>query len=150
MAFRVFSSSGVSKTKVYKSTYEPIFLNWDVEFHVHINASFLIVGVMLTQNLVSRHDYPIIYASRLLNKIEKNYNTMKCETLTMVFALHKFKHYLFDNKFVFYVDHMVLVHLVNKPQVSNHLLNGYFYLWNMNSCSIQTKVLYTWSAKCII
>jgi hypothetical protein len=36
----------------------------------------------------------------------------------MVFALHKFRHYLLGNKFVFYVDHMALVYLVNKPQVS--------------------------------
>ncbi len=37
--------------------------------------------------------------------------------LVMVFALHKFRHYLLGNKFVFYVDHMALVYLVNKPQV---------------------------------
>jgi hypothetical protein len=35
----------------------------------------------------------------------------------MVFALHKIKHYLLGNKFVFYVDHMALIYLVNKPQV---------------------------------
>jgi hypothetical protein len=35
----------------------------------------------------------------------------------MVFTLHKFRHYLLGNKFVFYVDHMALVYLVNKPQV---------------------------------
>jgi len=35
----------------------------------------------------------------------------------MVFSLHKFKHYLLGNKFVFYVDHMALVYLVNKPKV---------------------------------
>ncbi len=35
----------------------------------------------------------------------------------MIFALHKFKHYLLGNMFVFYVDHMALVYLVNKPQV---------------------------------
>jgi hypothetical protein len=34
----------------------------------------------------------------------------------MVFALHKFKHYLLGNKFVFYVGHMALVYLVKKPQ----------------------------------
>ncbi len=33
----------------------------------------------------------------------------------MVFDLHKIKHYLLGNKFVFYVDHMALVNLVNKP-----------------------------------
>jgi hypothetical protein len=38
------------------------------------------------------------------------------EALPMVFALHKFKHYLLGNKFVFYVDHMALIYLLNKPQ----------------------------------
>jgi hypothetical protein len=35
----------------------------------------------------------------------------------MVFVLHKFRHYLLGNKFVFYVNHMALVYLVNKLQV---------------------------------
>ncbi len=35
----------------------------------------------------------------------------------MVYSLHKFKHYLLGNWFVFYVDHMALMYLVNKPQV---------------------------------
>ncbi len=40
----------------------------------------------------------------------------------MVFALHRFKHYLLGNKFFFYVDHMALVYLVNKPQVSGKIV----------------------------
>ncbi len=40
----------------------------------------------------------------------------------MVFALHKFKYYLLGNKFVFYVNHMALVYLVNKPQVSGKIM----------------------------
>jgi hypothetical protein len=39
----------------------------------------------------------------------------------MVYALHKFKHFLLGNKFVFYVDHMALEYLVNKPQVSRRI-----------------------------
>jgi hypothetical protein len=35
----------------------------------------------------------------------------------MVYVLHKFRHVLLGNKFVFYVDHMALVYLVNKPHV---------------------------------
>jgi hypothetical protein len=58
-----------------------------------------------------------MYASRLLNLIKRNYTTTKRETLTMVYALHKFKHYFLGNWLVFYVDHMALVYLVNKPQV---------------------------------
>jgi len=40
----------------------------------------------------------------------------------MVFSLHKFRHYLMCNKFVFYVDHMTLVYLVNKPQVLGKII----------------------------
>ncbi len=83
---------------------------------MHTNASLLDVGAMLAQNLIGKHDQPIVYASTLLNK--RNYSTIECEALAMVFALHKFRHYLLGNKFVFYVDHMALVYLVNKPQVS--------------------------------
>jgi hypothetical protein len=40
----------------------------------------------------------------------------------MVFALHKFIHYLLGNKFVFYVDHTTLVYLVIKPQVLGRIV----------------------------
>jgi len=40
----------------------------------------------------------------------------------MVFALHKLRHYLLGNKFVFYVDHMALVYLVNKPKVLRKII----------------------------
>jgi hypothetical protein len=57
-----------------------------------------------------------MYASILLNSAKWNYITTKREALAMVYALHKFKHYLLGNWFVFYVDHMALVCVVNKPQ----------------------------------
>jgi hypothetical protein len=41
----------------------------------------------------------------------------------MVFVLHKFRHYLLGNMFVFYVDRMASVYLVNKPQVSWKITN---------------------------
>ncbi len=72
---------------------------------------------MLSQNVTRKNDQPIVYAYRLLNKAKQNYSTIEKKVLVMVFSLHKFKHYLLGNKFVFYVDHMALVNLVNKPQV---------------------------------
>jgi hypothetical protein len=89
--------------------------NWQVEFHVHTNASLLVIGAMLSQNVIGKSDQPIVYASRFLNKAKHNYNIIKREALAMAFTLHKLKHYLLGNKFAFYVDHMTLVYLVNKP-----------------------------------
>ena len=39
----------------------------------------------------------------------------------MVYALNKYRHYPLDNKFVFYVNHIALVYLVNKPHVSGRI-----------------------------
>ncbi len=65
-----------------------------MEFHVHTYASLLAMGPMLSQNVTRKSDQPIVYASRLLNKTKQNYNTIDRKVLVMVFALHKFKHYL--------------------------------------------------------
>jgi len=48
----------------------------------------------------------------------------------MVFSLHKFKHYLLGNKFVFYVDHMAMVYLVNKPQVLKRITRWLLLFFN--------------------
>jgi hypothetical protein len=50
-----------------------------VEFHVHTDVAFLIVGAMLSQNVIRKNDQPIMYASRLLNITKQNYNTTQKE-----------------------------------------------------------------------
>jgi hypothetical protein len=77
----------------------------------------LVVGTMLVQNPSKKCDQPIAYAFRFLNNVKKNYTITKRETISMVYALHKFKHYLLENKFVFYVNHMALMYFVKKLQL---------------------------------
>ncbi len=96
--------------------------NWDMEFHVHTYALVLDVGALLAHNITGKSDQLVMYVLKLLNSAKLNYNTRKREALVMIFALHKFRHYMLGNKFVFYVDHMALVYLVNKPQVLRWLL----------------------------
>ena len=92
-----------------------IGFDWKLEFHVHTYASDIAVGAMLAQNPTGKTDPPIAYASRLLSKAENNYTTTEKEALAMVYAVNKFRHYLLGNKFIFYVDHLALQYLVNKP-----------------------------------
>jgi hypothetical protein len=42
-----------------------------VEFNVHKNASLLVLGVMLFQNITRKNDQPIMYAYKLLNKVKQ-------------------------------------------------------------------------------
>jgi hypothetical protein len=57
----------------------------------------------------------------------------------MVFAFHKFKHYLIGNKFVFNVDHMALVYLVNKQQVSR-IITRWLLLFLENDIIVMYKL----------
>ncbi len=42
--------------------------NWQVEFHIHIDASLLVVGAMMFQNVIRKSDQPIMYTFKVLNK----------------------------------------------------------------------------------
>jgi hypothetical protein len=79
---------------------------------------------MLVHNQIGKVYQPIV--SKLLNKVEWNYTMIKWKALAMMHALHKFWHSLLGNKFGSYVDHMMLVYLVNKPQVSKIIVKWFF------------------------
>jgi hypothetical protein len=79
----------------------------------------------------------MIYAFELLNKAEQNYITIEKEALAMVYVLHKFKHFLLENKFIFYVNHMALVYLVNKSQVF-----GRITIWMLLFLEYEFTIIY--------
>jgi hypothetical protein len=83
---------------------------WDLEFHAHTYASNLAIGAT----------NPIMWPPHCLcipsfQQCKKNYTIVEKETLAMICALHKLRHYLLSNKHVIYVDHMALVYLIKKP-----------------------------------
>ena len=66
--------------------------NWDLIFHVHIDASNFAIRCMLVQPGKHKLDHPIYFASRQLNEAERNYTTTKREGSSMVYAVKKFRH----------------------------------------------------------
>ena len=52
---------------------------------------------------------------------KKNYTTTEREALEMIFVVQKFRHYLLDYPFTFYVDHDTLKYLIYKPDLSRRL-----------------------------
>ena len=59
-----------------------------------------------------------------MEELEKNYNTTEREGLAMVYALHKFRHYLLGKHFKMFTNHSILKYLVNKP-----VLGGTIFIW---------------------
>ncbi len=99
--------------------------------------SQLVVGAILAQNPIDKIDQLVMYSSKLLNSIERNYTTIERKALAMVYALHKSRHYLLGNKFTFFMDHMALVYLVNKPHVFGKLAR-----WHLLFLEYDFKIVY--------
>ena len=98
-----------------------IFPDWKKEFHVHVNASLIALGIVLTQPGEGIIDHPIAFASRKLSATENNYTTTEREGISMLYALQKFIHYLLGGHFKMLTDHSVLKYLVNKPVLGGNI-----------------------------
>jgi hypothetical protein len=101
-----------------------IFLNWEIESHVHVDASGITLGSILAQPGEGNMDHPIYFSSRKLSQDESNYTTTKREGLAMIYALQKFRYYLLGSHLNFFTDHYALKYLVNKP-----ILEGIICRW---------------------
>lgn len=92
-----------------------VFPDWNKEFHVYVDASCIVLGIVLAQPGAREIDHPIAFASRKLSKVEKNYSTTEKERLAMLYALQKFMHYLLGTHFKMFTDHSTLKYFLNKP-----------------------------------
>ena len=79
-----------------------------IPFHAFVDASDVVVGVVLMQEASKGQFQPIYYASKLMSCPERNYSIIEREALGMVYALRKLRHYLLGNKVLLHVNHQAL------------------------------------------
>ena len=92
-----------------------VFQDQKLPLHVHVDAHSIALGIILAQPSEGFLDHPISFASRKLSLVECNYTTTEREGLELVYALHKFRHYLLVVHLKMFTDHSSLKYLVNKP-----------------------------------
>lgn len=88
------------------------------EFVIQTDASGEAVGAVLCNQDMR----PVAYASRPLNKAEKNYPTIQKELVAIVWAIKYFRPYVFGRRFTIMTDHKPLVYLFSMKDPSSRLL----------------------------
>lgn len=87
------------------------------KFILRTDASGCALGAILSNG----NDSPVAYASRSLNKAERNYCTIEKELLGIVWAVKHFRPYLYGRKFDIFCDHRPLVYLFGMTNPSSRL-----------------------------
>ena len=105
------------------------------EFLVTTDASDLAIGAVLSQG--PGQDCPITYASRILNKVEQNYNTTEKELLAIFWAVKYFCLYLYSTTFIIVTDHRSLVWLFNVNDPGSRLMR-----WKLKLKEYDYKIIH--------
>ncbi len=90
-------------------TTAPILIapDWQREFILQTDASDYGLGAVLCQE-INGDERVIAYASKSLNKAQKNYMTSDKECLAIIYGVKNFRTYLIGRKFTLYTDHAAL------------------------------------------
>ena len=97
------------------------FHNFDNPFLMETDASGIGLGAVLAQKQEDGSVRPLVYASRSLQKHERNYGVTELEALAVVWGVKHFLPYLYGHRCDVYTDHEALKSLLNTPQPSGKL-----------------------------
>jgi hypothetical protein len=94
------------------------------------------IGAVLSHGPIGK-DPPNAFASRTLNKAERNYPTVEKELLAIVWGCKYFRQYLYSRKFTIVTDHHPLTWIFNVKDPSSRLLR-----WRLKLEEYEYEVVY--------
>ncbi|GFU46054.1 retrovirus-related Pol polyprotein from transposon opus [Trichonephila clavipes] len=101
--------------------------NFSEQLNLFTDASGVGIGAVLQQN-----QKPIAFASRTLNKAERNYTVTEREFLAVIWALNKFKTYFGPLPVKVITDHAALTKLTNDKNLSCRMIRWALKLSEFN------------------
>ncbi|GFS79393.1 retrovirus-related Pol polyprotein from transposon opus [Trichonephila clavipes] len=101
--------------------------NFQEQFNLFTDASGVGIGAVLNQN-----HRPIAFASRTLNKAERNYTVTERECLVVIWALNKFRTYFGSLSEKVITDHAALTKLTNGKNLSSRMIRWALKLSEFN------------------
>lgn len=104
-----------------------VYPAWEEPFILTTDASNEAFGAILSQGMVDS-GRPISFASRTLNKAEKNYSTTEKELLAIVWSVKNYRPHLLSRGFTVYTDHKPLKGITKSKDPSSRILRFLYKL----------------------
>jgi len=101
-------------------------------FCILVDASYYAVGGILTQTGANGIKYPVAFASSKFTETQRNWATIEKEAHAVVWALNKFKFWIFGKPITVYTDRNPLVYLIETvPKSAKVCCVTVFYILNL-------------------
>jgi hypothetical protein len=91
-----------------------VFPDLTIPFILTTDASYQGLGAMLSQIGKDNEERAISYSSSTLKPAQENYSVTQLEALAVIWAIEKYKHYLWGKKFTIRTDHSALTSIFGK------------------------------------
>ncbi|XP_076940446.1 uncharacterized protein LOC143609623 [Bidens hawaiensis] len=111
--------AGIQEKFVQASILQPP--DWTKPFEIMCDPSDTTIGAVLGQR-INKNPVVIYYASKTLSEAQLNYTTTEKELLAVVYALDKFRSYIWGSKVVVYSDHGAVRYLMEKKDAKPYLI----------------------------
>jgi hypothetical protein len=105
--------------------------NWDLPFHLSIDASDNPIEVVLGQK-EDHQSYAIYFVRKNLSPAELNYAVTEKEFLVVIHDINKFHHYIIGYEVFVHTDQSAIRFLMNKPITNGRVTRWLLLLQEFN------------------
>jgi len=107
---------------LYEAVNKPLsIIDMSKQFVIYVDASNFAVGACMTQ-VSEEGERPVAFASCKLNNTQERWATIHKEAYAALWALQKFKHWIFGKNVIVYSDHNPITFLTEAAPKSAKLM----------------------------
>jgi hypothetical protein len=111
------------KELLVSATINPLsIINMKRPFAIHVDASDYAAGGILTQTMEDGSEKPVAFASIKFNTTQRNWATIEKEAFGAIWALNKFRHWVFGRVVTVFTDHNPITYLTESSPKSAKLM----------------------------
>ncbi|CAB0007785.1 unnamed protein product, partial [Nesidiocoris tenuis] len=134
-------SSAIKKLKSLLTS-TTILAHYDPKLPIIVSsdASDKGLGAVIFHRLPDNSERPIAFASRTLKNAEQHYSAIDKETLGIIFALTKFRQFLYGRQFVLRTDHKPLIYLLSQNKEVPKLAANRLTRWALTLSSFDYTI----------
>jgi len=117
------------KNKLCQAVNQPLqIVDYSKPYVIEVDGSDSTVGAVLMQKVDGKCDKPVAFASQKLTPTQKAWSTIEKEAYASIWALDKFRGWIFGQSVTLYSDHNPLTYISESATKSSKLMRWYLAL----------------------